>query len=115
MHLVGQIEKRERYGVNLVVAAAGSEGVRGTAPNMDAKELQQMLFAEDQTNWISTFNTNVSAMYFTVCLISRRPATSQTDAVRRSPSCRCSRSVAATGTLNPLLSSLPPCQASNPA
>ncbi|KAL5344869.1 hypothetical protein ACLOAV_010266 [Pseudogymnoascus australis] len=65
MHLVGQIEKRERYGVNLVVAAAGSEGVRGTAPNMDAKELQEMLFAEDQTNWISTFNTNVSAMYFT--------------------------------------------------
>ncbi|KFX92809.1 hypothetical protein O988_07113 [Pseudogymnoascus sp. VKM F-3808] len=65
IHLVGQIEKRERYGVNLVVAAAGSEGVRGTAPNMNAKELQQMLFAEDQTNWISTFNTNVSAMYFT--------------------------------------------------
>ncbi|KFZ19268.1 hypothetical protein V501_00740, partial [Pseudogymnoascus sp. VKM F-4519 (FW-2642)] len=63
-HLVGQIEKRERYGVNLVVAAAGSEGVRGTAPNMDAKELQQMLFAKDQTKWISTFNTNVCAMYF---------------------------------------------------
>ena len=115
MHLVGQIEKRERYGVNLVVAAAGSEGVRGTAPNMDAKELQQMLFAEDQTKWISTFNTNVIAMYFTVCLNSRRPAASQTDAVRRSPSYRCSKSVAATGTLNPLLSSLPPCQASNPA
>jgi hypothetical protein len=73
MHLVGQIEKRERYGINLVVAAAGSEGVRGTAPNMNAKELQQMLFAEDQMNWISTFNTNVSAMYFTVCLNVRRP------------------------------------------
>lgn len=115
MHLVGQIEKHERYGINLVVAAAGSEGVRGTAPKMDAKELQQMLFAEDPANWISTFNTNVAAMYFTVCLNSCRPAASQTDAIRLSPSCRCSRSVAATGTLNPLLSSLPPCQASNPA
>ncbi|OBT93163.1 hypothetical protein VE01_09235 [Pseudogymnoascus verrucosus] len=65
MHLVGQIEKRERYGVDLLVTAAGSEGERSTAPKMDAKELQQMLFAEDQMKWISTFNTNVSAMYFT--------------------------------------------------
>ncbi|KFY21867.1 hypothetical protein V493_07036 [Pseudogymnoascus sp. VKM F-4281 (FW-2241)] len=64
VRLVGQIEKRERYGINLVVAASGSEAVRGTAPSMDAKELQQMLFAEDQTKWISTFNTNVCAMYF---------------------------------------------------
>ncbi|KFY79919.1 hypothetical protein V499_01177 [Pseudogymnoascus sp. VKM F-103] len=59
------IEKRERYGVDLLVTAAGSEGERSTAPKMDAKELQQMLFAEDQMKWISTFNTNVSAMYFT--------------------------------------------------
>ncbi|KFY68173.1 hypothetical protein V498_10735 [Pseudogymnoascus sp. VKM F-4517 (FW-2822)] len=61
MHLVGQIEKRERYSVNLVVSAAGSEAVRSTLPNMNAKELQQMLFAKDQTSWISTFNTNVIA------------------------------------------------------
>ncbi|KFY97247.1 hypothetical protein V498_02178 [Pseudogymnoascus sp. VKM F-4517 (FW-2822)] len=99
----GSIIPSRNASVNLVVAAAGSESVRGTAPDMDAKELQQMLFAEDQANWISTFNTNVSAMYFTVCLNFRRPAASQTDAVRPSPSCRCSRSVATTGTLNPLL------------
>lgn len=66
MYLVSDIEKREHYGVNLLVTASGSEAVRGTSPNMNAKELQQMLFAEDQTKWISTFNTNVSAMYFTV-------------------------------------------------
>lgn len=58
MHLVGEIEKRERCGVDLLVIASRSEGERGTAPNMDDKELQQSLFAEDQMKWLSTFNTN---------------------------------------------------------
>lgn len=69
MHLVGEVEKRERRGIDLLVTAAGSEGERGTTPSMNAKELQQMLFAEDQSEWLSTFNTNVSAIYFTVRLI----------------------------------------------
>jgi NAD(P)-dependent dehydrogenase (short-subunit alcohol dehydrogenase family) len=52
VYLVGEVEKRERHGVDLLVIASGSEGERGTAPNMDAKQLQQMLFAEDQTKWL---------------------------------------------------------------
>ncbi|ELR08369.1 hypothetical protein, variant [Pseudogymnoascus destructans 20631-21] len=65
MYLVGEVEKREHRGIDLLVTAAGSEGERGTTPSMNAKELQQMLFAEDQREWLSTFNTNVSAIYFT--------------------------------------------------
>lgn len=46
------------------VIGSKSEGERATAPNMDTKELERLLFADDQTKWLSTSNTNVSAVYF---------------------------------------------------
>lgn len=62
--LVSEIRKRESY-INLLMTNAGIAGPKSEPDSKDALELKEKLFSETFSQWSDTFNTNVSAVYFT--------------------------------------------------
>ena len=64
-NLVSQITKKEKY-INLLICNAGVSGPKAEPESEKATELKETLFhGEDFSGWSETFNTNVSAVYFT--------------------------------------------------
>jgi NAD(P)-dependent dehydrogenase (short-subunit alcohol dehydrogenase family) len=61
---VKEVEQRESY-INLLITNAGISGPKTEADSEDASELKKNLFSETFSQWSDTFNTNVSAVYFT--------------------------------------------------
>jgi NAD(P)-dependent dehydrogenase (short-subunit alcohol dehydrogenase family) len=61
---VKEVEKRESY-INLLITNAGISGPKNEPDSEDASELKKKLFSETFSQWSDTFNTNVSAVYFT--------------------------------------------------
>ncbi|KZF25700.1 NAD(P)-binding protein [Xylona heveae TC161] len=63
--LVSEISSKEKY-LNLLVCNAGIAGPKAVPEGSEAKELKEKLWNnEDFESWNSTFNTNVSSVYFT--------------------------------------------------
>ncbi|SLM40904.1 short chain dehydrogenase reductase family [Lasallia pustulata] len=63
--LVSDISKREKH-VNLLITNAGVSGPKAEPESSKATELKDTLWQnEDFEQWNSTFNTNVSSVYFT--------------------------------------------------
>ncbi|TGO45570.1 hypothetical protein BOTNAR_0656g00050 [Botryotinia narcissicola] len=69
-NLVSEISKKEKY-ISLLLAGAGISGPKAEPNSSDAVELKDKLFnSESFEEWGTTFNTNVSAVYFTtVCFL----------------------------------------------
>ena len=63
--LVKEIESKEPNGIDLLVVAAGVDGERAAPEDSDASKLHERLMKEDPAKWSSTFDTNVTAVYFT--------------------------------------------------
>jgi len=64
-NLVAQISKKEKY-INLLITNAGISGPKAEPDSEKASELREQLFnGETFSEWSDTFNTNVSAVYFT--------------------------------------------------
>jgi len=64
-NLVAQISKKEKY-INLLITNAGISGPKAEPDSEKASELKEQLFnGETFSEWSDTFNTNVSAVYFT--------------------------------------------------
>jgi len=61
---VSQISKKEKY-INLLITNAGISGPKAEPDSEKASELKERLFSEEFSQWSDTFNTNVSAVYFT--------------------------------------------------
>jgi NAD(P)-dependent dehydrogenase (short-subunit alcohol dehydrogenase family) len=61
---VKEVEQRESY-INLLITNAGISGPKTEPDSEDASELKKNLFSETFSQWSDTFNTNVSAVYFT--------------------------------------------------
>lgn len=59
-----EVEQRESY-INLLITNAGISGPKTEPDSEDASELKKNLFSETFSQWSDTFNTNVSAVYFT--------------------------------------------------
>jgi NAD(P)-dependent dehydrogenase (short-subunit alcohol dehydrogenase family) len=63
--LVQQISSNEKY-LSLLVAAAGVAGPKGISDSDSASTLKEKLWnAESSEEWGSTYNTNVTSIYFT--------------------------------------------------
>ena len=63
--LIKEISSKEKY-LSLVVANAGISGPKGVADTGAAGELKEKLWkAESNEEWSTTYNTNVTAVYFT--------------------------------------------------
>jgi len=62
--LVKQIESKEKY-LSLVVAAAGMSGPKSSPDTSDAVQMKKNLWAESPEEWNATYNTDVTAVYFT--------------------------------------------------
>ncbi|KAG9768696.1 Short-chain dehydrogenase/reductase PhomF [Exophiala dermatitidis] len=63
--LTAELESKEKY-LSLVVAAAGVSGPKGRPDTSDANELKAKLWEEDPEAWNSTYNTNVTGVFFSV-------------------------------------------------
>jgi len=64
--LVKEISSKEKH-VDLLVAASGISGPKAEPDEEDADKLKEKLWSSESfEDWSSTFNTNVSAVYFTV-------------------------------------------------
>ncbi|KAE9378045.1 short chain dehydrogenase/reductase-like protein family [Stipitochalara longipes BDJ] len=64
-NLVAQISKREQF-IDVLVTNAGISGPKAEPDSESASELKERLFnGETFSEWSDTFNTNVSAVYFT--------------------------------------------------
>jgi NAD(P)-dependent dehydrogenase (short-subunit alcohol dehydrogenase family) len=64
-NLVAEISKKESH-IDLLITNAGISGPKAEPANEDASKLKETLFnSESFSGWSSTFNTNVSAVYFT--------------------------------------------------
>ena len=62
--LVSQITAKEKY-LSLVIAAAGISGPKAPPESEDAQELKDQLWSkESPEDWNSTYNTNVTSVYF---------------------------------------------------
>ena len=61
--LVGEIESKEKY-LSLVVVAAGMSGPKGFPDTDDAVQMKKNLWQESVEDWNTTYNTNVTAVYF---------------------------------------------------
>lgn len=63
--LVKEISSKEKY-INLLVAAAGISGPKAEPDHEDAEELKKTLWEnESPEEWAETYNTDVTAVYFT--------------------------------------------------
>ncbi|KAF8865022.1 short chain dehydrogenase/reductase-like protein family [Acephala macrosclerotiorum] len=63
--LVAEISEKEKH-IDLLICNAGVSGPKAEPESEDAKELKERLFnSESFEEWSDTFNTNVSAVYFT--------------------------------------------------
>jgi len=63
--LFAEISKKESH-IDLLITNAGISGPKAEPNNEDASKLKETLFnSETFSEWSSTFNTNVSAVYFT--------------------------------------------------
>jgi NAD(P)-dependent dehydrogenase (short-subunit alcohol dehydrogenase family) len=62
--LVSQVEAKEKY-LSLIVAAAGTSGPKGFPDTSDAVQLKKNLWQESVEDWNTTYNTDVTAVYFT--------------------------------------------------
>lgn len=51
--------------INLLITASGISGPKGDPSTSSAEELKTRLFSEDQQEWADTYNTDVTAVYFT--------------------------------------------------
>jgi len=69
-NLVSEINKKEKH-IDLLVCNAGVSGPKAEPESEDAKELKNRLMNNESfEEWSDTFNTNVSAVYFTtVCFL----------------------------------------------
>lgn len=69
--LVSQIEAKEKYiSLSLAIAAAGMSDPRGFPDTFDAVQLKKNLWHESVEDWNSTYNTDITAAYFsTVALL----------------------------------------------
>ncbi|KAK6381449.1 hypothetical protein LTS17_004507 [Exophiala oligosperma] len=63
--LTKEIESREKY-LSLVVAAAGVSGPKGYPDTSDADQMRTNLRKEAVDDWNATYNTNVTAVFFSV-------------------------------------------------
>jgi len=63
--LVKEISSKEVHGIDVLVCAAGVDGERASPDESDASKLQERLMKEDPAKWSSTFDTNVTSVYFT--------------------------------------------------
>lgn len=63
--LYAELSSKEKY-VSLVVAAAGVPGPKDVPEPSDAKKLKATLWNESPSEWADTYNTDVSAVFFTV-------------------------------------------------
>lgn len=63
--LTKEIESREKY-LSLVVAAAGVSGPKGYPDTSDADQMRTNLWKEAVDDWNATYNTNVTAVFFSV-------------------------------------------------
>lgn len=67
--LADDLSAKESY-LTLFVAAAGVPGAKGHADTSDASQLKANLFAEDPQDWNSTYNADVTSVFFsTVALL----------------------------------------------
>jgi NAD(P)-dependent dehydrogenase (short-subunit alcohol dehydrogenase family) len=62
--LVNQVEAKEKY-LSVVVAAAGTSGPKGFPDTPDAVQMKKNLWQESAEDWNTTYNTDVTAVYFT--------------------------------------------------
>ncbi len=63
--LIQEISSKDNY-LSLLVAAAGVSGPKGVSDTGSAGELKEKLWnAESPEEWASTYNTDVTAVYFT--------------------------------------------------
>ena len=62
--LVAKISKQEKY-INLLITNAGISGPKAEPESEKASELKEQLLQEKFSEWSDTFNTNVSAVFFT--------------------------------------------------
>jgi len=64
-NLIAQISKKEKY-IDLLITSAGIAGPKAEPDSEKATELKERLFnGESFSEWGATFETNVSAVYFT--------------------------------------------------
>ncbi|KAK4940835.1 hypothetical protein LTR10_019107 [Elasticomyces elasticus] len=63
--LTKEIESKEKY-LTLVVAAAGVSGPKGFPDTEDADQMKENLWKEPIEEWNSTYNTNVTSVFFSV-------------------------------------------------
>ena len=61
--LATEIEIKEKY-LSLFVAAAGVAGPKGFPDSSDAKQIKKELWKEGVDEWNSTYNTDVTSVYF---------------------------------------------------
>lgn len=61
---MSDVGQRESY-INLLITSAGISGPKNEPDSENASELKKRLFSETFSQWSDTFNTNVSAVYFT--------------------------------------------------
>jgi len=66
--LVKSLESKEKY-LSLFVAAAGVSGPKASPDTSDAKQMQKNLWQESPEDWASTYNTNVTAVYFSTVAV----------------------------------------------
>lgn len=64
-NLTKEIESKEKY-LSLVVAAAGVSGPKGYPDTSDADQMKENLWKEQVEEWNSTYNTNVTSVFFSV-------------------------------------------------
>lgn len=63
--LVSKVSKKEKY-INLLITSAGISGPKAIPDSQNASELKETLYENESfAEWSETFNTNVSAVYFT--------------------------------------------------
>lgn len=62
--LVSKISTKEKH-IDLLITNAGIAGPKAEPDSDSAEELKDRLFSESADEWASTFNTNVSSVYFT--------------------------------------------------
>ena len=60
-----ELESKEKY-ISLVVAAAGVSGATGAPDVSDAKQLKENLWKEKVEEWNSTYQTNVTSVFFSI-------------------------------------------------
>lgn len=75
--LYKEIESKEKH-LSLVVAAAGVSGAKGSPDTSDADKLKETLWQEDPEQWNSTWNTDVTSVFFSTVaflpLLQRAPS-----------------------------------------